>query len=152
MIAPPTNPHLGRHERDCDMWVEHQYMQSLLDPQDVVEDCEEVYEGTYRSVSKQDRNGLALSDLQQDLVKMSNQPAIGYDYRRFVVIKSNGDVHGRPGEEDWVSSQGTEFPVRAVNLFAVSSASGSLFRSSGLATKSIARPLELLAVYTTARI
>ena len=135
MIAPPANPHLGRHGKDCDMWVEYQYMQSLLDPQDIVEDCEGMYEDTYGGVSKQDRNGLVLSDLQQDLVKMSIQPAIGYVYRRFVVIKSNEDVHGRSGEEDWVSSQGAEFPVRAANLSAIPSASGSRFQSSSLVMK-----------------
>jgi hypothetical protein len=40
---------------------------------------------------------------------MSNQPAIKYDFRRFVIIKSTADVHGRPGEEDWVSGGSTSF-------------------------------------------
>ena len=138
MIAPPTNSHLGRHAGDRDMWVEYQYMQSQLDPQEVVEDCEGMYEDTYGSVSKQDRNGSVLSDLQQDLAKMSSQPAIGYEYRRFVIIKSNEDVHGRPGEEGWVSSRSAEYPVRATDL-AISSASGSWLQSSSLVTRSMLR-------------
>ena len=113
-------------------------MQSLLDPQEVVEDCEGMYEDTYGSVAKQDRDRLVLSDLQQDLVKMSNQPAIRYEYRRFVVIKSNADVHGLPGEQEWVSGR-SESHTQVINLLAVFSASGSRFRSSGLATKSIPR-------------
>jgi len=138
MIAPPTNSHLSRHTRDCDMWVEYQHMQSLLDPQEIVEDCEGMYEDTYGEVSKQGRDGLVLSDLQQDLVKMSNQAAIRYAYRRFVIVKSNADVHGRPSEQDWVSSR-SEFHVRVIDLLAISSASGCWFRGSGLATKSIPR-------------
>jgi len=93
-------------------------MQSLLDPQEITEDCEGMYEDAYGS-AKQDRDGLVLSDLEQDLVKMSNQPAIRYAYRRFVIIKSSTDVHGRPGEQDWVSDR-SEFHVRVINLLAVS--------------------------------
>ena len=120
------------------MWVEYQHMQSLLDPQEIVEDCESMYEDAYDSAGKQDRDGLVLSDLEQDMVKMSNQPAIRYAYRRFVIIKSNGDVHGRPGEQDWVSGR-SEFHVQAIDLLAIFSASGSWFRSLSLATKSIPR-------------
>jgi len=101
MIAPPTNSHLSRHAKDCDTWVEFHNMQSLLDPQEIVDDCEDIYQDAYRDVAKRDRDGLVLSDLQQDLAKMSNQSAIRYDFRRFVIIKSTGDVHGRPGEEEW---------------------------------------------------
>ena len=138
MIAPPTNSHLGRHTRDCDMWVEYQHMQSQLDPQEIVEDCEEMYGDAYGSVSKRERDGLVLSDIQQDLAKMSNQPAIRYVYRRFVIIKSDVDVHGRPGEEDWVSCRGAARDIRAANP-CVPSASGSWFRDSRLATKLIPR-------------
>ena len=105
MIAPPTNSHLSRYARDCDMWVEYQHVQSLLNPQEIVEDCESMYEDAYGGAGKQDRDESVLSDLEQDLVKMSNQPAIRYAYRRFVIIKSNGDVRGRPGEQDWVSGR-----------------------------------------------
>jgi len=101
MIAPPTNSHLSRHAKDCDMWVEYQHMQSLLDPQEIIEDCEGMYEDVYGSVAKGDRDGSVLLDLQQDLAKMSNQATIRHAYRRFVIIKSDADVHGRPGEEDW---------------------------------------------------
>jgi len=120
------------------MWVEYQYTQSLLDPLEIVEDCEGMFEDTYGSVIKQDRDGLVLSDLQQDLVRMSNQPAIRYEYRRYVIIKSNADVHERPGEQEWVSGR-SEFHARVINFLAVSSASGSWFLISGLATKSVAR-------------
>jgi hypothetical protein len=82
-------------------------MQSMLDPQEIVDDCEDMYRDAYRDVAKRDRDGQVISDLQQDLAKMSNQPAIKYDFRRFVVIKSTADVHGRPGEEDWVSGGGS---------------------------------------------
>jgi len=118
MIAPPTNSHLSRHARDCDMWIEYQHMQSLLDPQEVVEDCEGMYEDVYGNAAKGDRDGLILSDLQQDLAKMSNQAAIRHVYRRFVIIKSDADVHGRPGEEDWVSGQRAALHIRTANLFA----------------------------------
>jgi len=138
MIAPPTNSHLSRHARDCDMWVEYQHMQSLLDSQEVVEDCEGMYEEAYGNVVKRDRDGLVLLDLQQDLVKMSNQPAIRYVYRRFVIIKSNVDVHGRPGEEDWVSCRNAGFHFRAVNLV-IPSASGNWPQGSRLETKLIPR-------------
>ena len=138
MIAPPTNSHLSRYARDCDMWVEYQHMQSLLDPQEITEDCEGMYEDAYGSAAKQDRDGLVLSDLEQDLVNMSNQPAIRNAYRRFVIIKSDADVRGRPGEQDWVSDR-NEFHVRVIDLLVVSSVSGSWFRGSGLATKSIPR-------------
>ena len=104
MIAPPTNSHLGRHVKDCNTWIEFHNMQSQLDPQEIVDDCEDMYEDAYRDAAKGDRDGLVLSDLQQDLMKMSNQSAIRYDFRRFVVIKSTTDVHGRPGEEEWVSN------------------------------------------------
>ena len=80
-------------------------MQSLLQPHEIVEDCEGMYEDAYDNVAKRERDGLVLSDLQQDLAKMSDQPAIRYVYRRFVIIKSDADVHGRSGEEDWVSDQ-----------------------------------------------
>lgn len=90
------------------MWAEYQHMQSRLDPQDIVEDCKDMYEEVYGGVAKQDRDGLAISDLQKDLVNMSNQPAIRYVYRRFVIIKSSADVHGRPGEEDWVSDRSVD--------------------------------------------
>jgi hypothetical protein len=111
MIAPPTNSHLSRHAKDCDTWVEFHNMQSLLDPQEIVDDCEDMYEDAYGSVVKRDKDGLVLSDLQQDLVKMSNQSAIRYDFRRFVIIKSSVDEHGRPGEEDWVSDRIGGFPL-----------------------------------------
>ncbi|KAF9647500.1 hypothetical protein BDM02DRAFT_2656082 [Thelephora ganbajun] len=101
MIAPPTNSHLSRHAKDCETWVEFHHMQSQLDPQEIVDDCEDMYDDAYRDVPKRDRDGFVLSDLQQDLVKMSNQPAFKYDYRRFVIVKSNADMHDRPGEEDW---------------------------------------------------
>jgi len=101
MIAPPTNAHLSRHPRDCDTWMEYQLMQSQLDPHEIAEDCEGMYEDAYDKVAKRDRDGLILSDLQQDLAKMSNQPAIRYAYRRFVIIGSTADVHGRPDEEGW---------------------------------------------------
>ena len=113
-------------------------MQSLLDPQEIVEDCEGMYEDAYGGAGKQDRDGLVLSDLEQDLVKMSNQPAIRYAYRRFVIIKSNADVHGRPGEQDWVSGR-SEFHMRVIDLLVGSSVSGNWFLGSGLATKSIPR-------------
>ena len=135
MIAPPTNPHLGRHGRDCDTWVEHQHMQSQLEPTEILDDCKDMYEDAYDSVAKRDRDELVLSDLQQDLVKMSNQPAIRYVYRRFVIIKSSTDVHGRTGEEDWVSGQSARFHFRAVNLLVVPSASGNWFQGSRSATK-----------------
>jgi hypothetical protein len=138
MIAPPTNSHLGRHARDCDTWVEYQHMQSLLEPHEIVEDCEGMYEDAYGNVAKRERDGLVLSDLQQDLVKMSNQPTIRYVYRRFVIIKSNTDVHGRSGEEDWVSSQSGGLHFRAVNLLVTPSANGNWFQGSRLATKLIA--------------
>jgi len=139
MIAPPTNSHLSRHARDCDTWVEYQHMQSLLDPQEVVEDCEGMYEEAYGNVVKRDRDGLVLSDLQQDLVKMSNQPSIRYVYRRFVIIKLNTDVHGRPGEEDWVSCRNARFHFRVVNLLIIPSASGNWSQGSRLGTKLIPR-------------
>jgi len=82
-------------------------MQLRLEPHEIVEDCEGMYEDAYDNIAKRDREGLVLSDLQQDLAKISNQPAIRYAYRRFVIIKSNADVHGRPGEEDWVGCQNT---------------------------------------------
>lgn len=84
-------------------------MQSLLNPEEIVEDCEGMYEDAYGSVAKRDRDELVLSDLQQDLVKMSNQPAIRSVYRRYVIIKSNVDVHGRAREEDWVSCRNAAF-------------------------------------------
>ena len=110
-------------------------MQSLLDPHDIVGDCESMYEDAYGSVAKRDRDGSVLSDLQQDLVTMSNQPAIRYVYRRFVIIKSNSDVHGRPGEEDWVSSRSMRFHFRTVNLSVAPSASGNWLQDSRLGTK-----------------
>jgi len=113
-------------------------MQSLLKPHEIVGDCEVMYEETYEKVGKEERDGLVLSDLQQDLVRMSNQPAIRDAYRRFVIIKSNEDVHGRPGEDDWVSSESGGIRFRAVNLLATSSANGSWFQGSRLATKSVA--------------
>ena len=113
-------------------------MQSSLKSHEIVEDCEGMYEDAYGNVAKQERDGLVLSDLQQDLVRMSNQPAIGDVYRRFVIIKSDKDVHGRPGEDDWVSGQSGGFRFRAVNLLATSSANGSRFQSSRLGTKLVA--------------
>jgi len=110
-------------------------MQSSLKSHEIVEDCEGMYEDAYGNVAKQERDGLVLSDLQQDLVRMSNQPAIRDVYRRFVIIKSDKDVHGRPGEDDWVSSQSGGFRFQAVNLVATSSANGSRLQSSRLATK-----------------
>lgn len=118
--------------------MEYQYMQSSLKSHEIVEDCEGMYEDAYGNVAKQERDGLVLSDLQQDLVRMSNQPAIRDVYRRFVIIKSAKDVHGRPGEDDWVSSQSGGFRFRTVNLVATSSANGGRFRSSRLATKLVA--------------
>lgn len=79
-------------------------MQSQLDPQEILDECEDLYQDAYHDIAKRDRDGLVLSDLQQDLIKMSNQPAIKYEFRRFVILKSTGDVHGRPGEADWVSN------------------------------------------------
>ena len=114
-------------------------MQSLLDPQEIVEDCEGMYEDAYGNVTKEDRDGLVLSDLEQDLMKMSNQPAIRCVYRRFVIVKSNADVHGRPGEQDWVSGIGSKLHVQTANPLAVSSASGSWFLGLLLATKSAPR-------------
>lgn len=105
MIAPPTNSHLGRYEKDCGTWVEFHSMQSRLDPQEIMDDCGDLYQDAYHDIAKGDRGGSVLSDLQQDLIKMSNQPAIKYEFRRFVIIKSIRDVHGRPGEEDWVSDR-----------------------------------------------
>ena len=104
MIAPPSNSHLGRYAKDCNTWVEFHNLQPQLDPQEIVDDCEDIYRDAYRDVAKRERDGLVLSDLQRDLMKMSNQPAIRYDFRRFVIIKSTGDVHGRPGEVEWVSN------------------------------------------------
>ena len=105
-------------------------MQSELDPQEIVDDCEDMYQDAYHDVAKRDRDGLVLSDLQRDLVKMSNQPAIKYEFRRFVIIKSPEDVHGRPGEEDWVSDRGAVFHYQAADIFVVSSVSGSWLLSS----------------------
>ena len=136
MIAPPTNAHLSRHPRDCDTWVEYQLMQSQLDPHEIAEDCEGMYEDAYDKVAKRDRDGLILSDLQQDLAKMSNQPAIRYAYRRFVIIGSTADVHGRPDEEGWVSGRSAVLDFRVANLVAPS-ASGKQFQGSSLATKLI---------------
>jgi len=114
-------------------------MQSQLEPYEIVEDCEGMYEDAYDNVAKRERDGLVLSDLQQDLVKISNQPAIRYVYRRFVIIKSNADAHGRSGGEDWVSSQSGALHFRAVsNLPAIPSANGYWFQGSRLATKLIA--------------
>ena len=130
MIAPLTHSHLSRHAKDCDTWIEFHNMLSMLDPREIVDDCEEMYQDVYHEVAKRDRNGLILSDLQQDLVKMSNQPAIRVDFRRFVIVKSTGDVHGRPGGEDWVSNgsigsntfellTSSSFPVRVEVNFGI---------------------------------
>lgn len=135
MIAPPANAHLGRHTRDCDTWVEYQNMQSQLDPHEIVEDCEGMYEDAYDRVSKRDRDGLLLSDLQRDLAKMSNQPAIRYAYRRFVIIGSNADVHGRPDEEGWVSSRSAVLHFQVANVAVTPSASGPRFQGLALAKK-----------------
>lgn len=124
MIAPPTNSHLSRYSKDCDTWIEFHSEQSQLDPQEIVDDCEEIYQDAYRDVAKRDRNGLVISDLQQDLVKMSNQASIRDEFRRFVIIKSTGDAHGRPGKEEWVSNLRAAF--RHLTIYsAISSANGS---------------------------
>lgn len=137
MIAPPTHSHLNRHTKDCNTWVEFQNMQSMLDPQEIVDDCEEIYQDAYRDVAKRDRDGLVLSDLQQDLAKMSNQSAIRYDFRRFVIIKSTTDVYGRPGEEEWVSNSRASFHYCPAEISDIFSASGNWFLSSGLGTRLI---------------
>lgn len=113
-------------------------MQSQLDPHEIVEDCEGMYEEAYDNVAKRDRDGLILSDLQRDLVKMSNQPAIRYAYRQFVIIGSNADVHGRPDEEGWVSSRSAVLHFRVANVVVTPSASGTRFQGSSLAKKLIA--------------
>jgi hypothetical protein len=113
-------------------------MQSELDPHEIVEDCEGMCEDAYDQVAKRDRDGLILSDLQQDLAKMSNQPAIRYAYRRFVIIGSDADVHGRPDEDGWVSSRSAVLHFRVANLVVTPSASGKRFQGSGLATRVVA--------------